>query len=92
MPELIAQLIPYILVGAGALAGIGGTVKYYRGNNNGKWNGQAERRIEPTITLRECDLRHKGIEKELKEGNRRMSGVEKQVRELNNHIIQHFAG
>lgn len=91
MKQLIAELVPYALVGFGAFVGVGGSKWHGRRNGNGKWNGRDERRIEPTVTLRECDLRHEGIEKELKEGNRRMSGVEDQVRELNNHIIEHFA-
>lgn len=89
MKELIAQLFPYALVGFGALVGVGGSKWHVR--RNGKWNGQNERRIEPTVTLRECTLRHEGIEKELKEGNRRMSGIETQMQRLNDTIIQHFA-
>ncbi len=44
MKELIAQLAPYILIGAGALAGIGGTVEYKRrnGNSNGKYVPRSE--------------------------------------------------
>lgn len=89
MKQLIAELAPYALVGFGALVGVGGSA--WHGRRNGKWNGRDERRIEPIVTQRECNLRHEGIEKELKEGNRRMSGVEDQVRELNSHIIKHFA-
>lgn len=89
--EQLTAYLPEALYGLGMLlAGFGGSRWYGRRNGNG--SGQNERRIEPTVTLRECNLRHVGIEKELKEGNRRMSGIEEQVRELNNHIIQHFAG
>lgn len=98
MKELIAELIPYALAGFYTMVGVGGTVGYYRRNGNGKWNGQSERRSEPpvtiqnepTVTLRECDLRHKGMERELKEGNRRMTGVETQMQKLNDTIIKHY--
>lgn len=91
--EQFPPYLPQALYGLGILlAGYGGSRWQNRrnGNGNGKWNGQSERRTEPTITLRECDLRHTGIERELKEGNRRMGDMERQVLRLNNTIIKHY--
>lgn len=95
MDELIAKLIPLAWIGFGSLVGIGGNKWYYRrqnGNGNGHshWDGEDERRAEPIVTRRECELTHKGIESELKEGNRRMGSVETLIGTLNTTILKHF--
>lgn len=89
--EPLVTYLPQAVYGLGMLlAGFGGSKLHSRRNGNG-WNGQNERRVvEPTVTLRECDLRHEGIEKELREGNRRMGGIEVQMQGLNDTIIKHY--
>ena len=92
MEEVLAKLIPYAYIGLGVLSGAGVT-KYYKsknGNGHTSWDGEDERRSEPLVTRRECELTHKGIENELKEGNRRMGRLEKQFGTLNDTILKHF--
>lgn len=92
MKELFKFLLPYICIGAGGLAGIGGTIKYYNKsakNNGNHWDGQEERR-NPAVTKRECDLLHQGLQSTLAEGNRRMSALEKGFTQLNGYIMQHL--
>lgn len=90
MEELIKILTPYAWRGFCALAGMGGTIAYYKKRANGKWNGQDERRQEPCVTQRECGRTHEGIQSALEAGNERMHGIETQFRELNNHLMEHF--
>lgn len=90
MKELVKELAPYVLPVLSGLLGWGSTVKYYRVNGNGKWNGQSERRSEPLVTQSNCKLRHIGIEKELKGFSRRMGEMTIQMQGLNNTIIKHY--
>lgn len=93
MNDFIKELMPWVAPIITAFLGAGGNRWYQARQSTLGRNGDKERRSEPPqpiVTRRECELTHKGIESELKEGNRRMGSVEKLIGTLNATILKHF--
>lgn len=84
--EPLPSYVPQALYSLGILlAGYGGH-RYGRRNGNG-WDGKKERRTEPSVTQRECELIHQGLNTRLDEGNQKMERLGTTLQEVNNNLM-----